>query len=310
MDSETEAFVKKYLSELREDNTAVFVGAGLSKAAGFVDWPELMSTLATDLGLDAKKESDLVSLAQFHVNSHAANRHQLSQLLIDQFSDLPLPTENHIILAHLPIRTYWTTNYDRLIEKALEAGEKRVDAKYVKEQLATTRKGRDVVVYKMHGDIEQPHQAILTKDDYEKYYLTHAPFVTALAGDLVEKTFLFIGFSFRDPNLDYVLGRIRVIFSQNQRQHFCLMREQSEKEHGSYQDYRYALTRQALMIQDLKRFNITTILVKEYMQVTELLKTIERRFRLRTVFISGSSVDYGSWGREATERFLARLAGH
>ena len=308
MDANTEAFVDKYLTELREDNAAVFLGAGLSKSAGFVDWIELLSPIAKQLGLDARKEADLVGVAQYHVNANATNRHELNQLLIDQFSDLGEPTENHKILARLPIRTYWTTNYDRLIEKALESGGKRVDAKYTNEQLATTRRGRDAVVYKMHGDIEHPDKAVLTKDDYERYHRTHGPFITALAGDLVEQTFLFLGFSFTDPNLDYVLGRIRARFEQNQRQHFCLTKHRTQLPGEGAADFHYAQTKQHLITQDLMRFNIKTIFVEQYAQITEFLRIIEDRFRRRTIFLSGSAADYGNWGRAATDDFLTRLA--
>mgnify|MGYP003362086040 CR=1 FL=1 len=200
-DRDTEDFLTKFLKELDENNAAIFVGAGLSKSAGYVDWSGLLADVARSLGLDVTKETDLVRLAQFHINENATNRQQLSQLLIDEFSDLKEPTNNHRILARLPISTFWTTNYDRLIEKALEAAGKRVDSKYTKDQLAITKRGRDAVIYKMHGDIEHPNQAVLSRDDYEKYYQTHGPFVTALSGDLVEKTFLFLGFSFTDPNL-------------------------------------------------------------------------------------------------------------
>ena len=82
MDRGTEDFLSKYLKELNENNAAVFVGAGLSKAAGYVDWPGLMSPIAAAIGLDAVKETDLVTLAQFHLNANAGNRHQLNQLLI------------------------------------------------------------------------------------------------------------------------------------------------------------------------------------------------------------------------------------
>jgi Sir2- and TIR-associating SLOG family/SIR2-like domain len=309
MDPDAEAFISKYLTELREDNVAVFLGAGLSKSAGFVDWIELLSPIAKQLGLDARRESDLVGVAQYHVNANAANRHELNQLLIDQFSDLVEPTENHKILARLPIKTYWTTNYDRLIEKALEFGGKRVDTKYTKEQLATTKRGRDAVVYKMHGDIEHPDKAVLTKDDYERYHRTHGPFITALAGDLVEQTFLFLGFSFTDPNLDYVLGRIRARFEQNQRQHFCLTKHRTQLPGEPLPEFQYAQNKQLLITQDLKRFNIKTIFVEDYGQVTEILRAIEDRFRRRTIFISGSAADYGDWGRPATDDFLTRLAG-
>lgn len=308
MNGVEEEFIAKFLSELREDNAAVFIGAGLSKAAGFVDWRGLLAPIATPLGLDVEKESDLVGLAQFHLNTNAGNRNQLNQLLIDQFTDLPAPTENHRLLARLPIRSYWTTNYDRLIEQALKDSGKRVDAKYTIEQLSLTVRGRDAVVYKMHGDIEHPDKAVLTKDDYERYAGTHAPFVTALTGDLVERTFLFLGFSFTDPNLDYVLARIRSRFERNQRQHFCIVKTRSKLPNESDADFAYAKTRQDLVAQDLLRFNIKTIAVEEYGDVTELLRTVANRFRQRTVFISGSAADYGPWGQQDTENFLRRLA--
>jgi hypothetical protein len=56
------------------------------------------------------------------------------------------------------------------------------------------------------------------------------------------------------------------------------------------------------------RFNIKTVFVDDFSEITGLLKTIEHRFRRRTVFISGSADDYGSWGRAATEDFLSGLA--
>ena len=76
-DRDTEDFLITYLKELNEDNAAVFVGAGLSKAAGYVDWPGLLSPVAKALGLDATK-SLIVALAQYHLNANATNRHRLN----------------------------------------------------------------------------------------------------------------------------------------------------------------------------------------------------------------------------------------
>ena len=50
----------------------------------------------------------------------------------------------------------------------------------------------------MHGDVERPTDAVLTKDDYERYDMKRPLFRTALQGDLISKTFLFVGFSFED----------------------------------------------------------------------------------------------------------------
>ena len=87
---------------------------------------------------------------------------------------------NHRILARLPIHTYWTTNYDKLIEKALEEAKKVPDVKHEMRQLSVTRRDRDVSVYKMHGDVDHPADAIICKDDYEAYPLTMSAFVSAL----------------------------------------------------------------------------------------------------------------------------------
>ncbi|WP_346656093.1 SIR2 family protein [Bradyrhizobium sp. dw_78] len=308
MDRDTEDFLTKFLKELRENNAAIFVGAGLSKAAGYVDWSGLLAPIAKALGLDVAREADLVAVAQYHLNSNASHRYHLNQLLIEEFSDLKDPTDNQMLLARLPIQTYWTTNYDRLIEKALETVGRRVDAKYTNEQLATTRRGRDAIVYKMHGDIEHPDKAILSKDDYERYHDTHGPFITALSGDLVEKTFLFLGFSFTDPNLDFILSRIRVRFTQHQRQHYCIMRKRARLKDESKKDFEYAVTKQTLVMQDLLRFNIKVIFVDEFSDVTRLLEAVQNRYRRRTVLISGSAFDYGAWGREATEQFVSKFA--
>jgi hypothetical protein len=96
---DNEDFLTTMLKELRENNAAVFVGAGLSKAAGYVDWPGLLSPIAKALGLDITKEADLVAVAQYHLNANASNRHNLNQLLIEEFSDLKAYREPHAARA-------------------------------------------------------------------------------------------------------------------------------------------------------------------------------------------------------------------
>lgn len=100
-------------------------------------------------------------------------------------------------------------------------------------------------------------QAILIKDDYEKYYREHAQFITALSGDLISKTFLFIGFSFSDPNIDYILSRVRIDYGeQNNRQHYAIMRRVNEKDYNNRAEYEYAQRKHEFFIEDLKRYNI------------------------------------------------------
>lgn len=303
-----EAFVREIGKELEEGNVAIFAGAGLSTPAGYAGWKDLLRPLAEELGLSVDKEHDLVGLAQYHINMNGLNRSQINKLLIEEFAKAAFPTENHQILARLPITTYWTTNYDKLIEKSLEQGGKKPDVKYTKQQLAITKPKRGAIVYKMHGDIDHPDEAILARDDYENYHKDMAPFISALSGDLVSKTFIFIGISFSDPNLDYILSRVRVAYQKSPRKHYCFFKVVSKGEHESEADFEYRHRKQQLFCEDLKRFNITSILVDSYDEITHVLRIIESNHRKKSVFISGAAHEFGTFGSTLSLRFIHNLS--
>jgi hypothetical protein len=308
MDRSIEAFIKDFVNDLAANNVAIFAGAGMSKDSGYVDWAELLSDIAQELGLQIDKESDLISLAQYHVNEKS--RAKLNKKIITEFVEENELTESHRILARLPISTYWTTNYDTLIENALKEANKRADVKYDVSQIFNTRPKRDAVIYKMHGDIAHPGKAILTKQDYEKYHVTHDAFIAALTGDLTTKTFLFIGFSFTDPNLDYVLSRINVRYQEDKRDHYCFIKKpkMGEKKSENQADFEYSTRKQQLMIRELKRYGIQALLIDEYSQIPEILGEVENRFRKRTIFISGSAEEYGDWNRSEAQEFIHKLS--
>lgn len=307
MNTEISGFISKFLSEIVAGNAAIFAGAGLSVPAGFVDWASLVRPLAEELNLDVNRESDMVAVAQFHVNKNQQNRHALHGAIVNAFSADNPPTANHRLLARLPITTYWTTNYDKLIEIALRDAGKIVDVKWAVPQLANTHPRRDAIIYKMHGDVDRPDEAVATRDDYERYAADRGAFINALAGDLVSKTFLFIGFSFTDPNLEHVLSRVRITFKTNQRRHYAIFRKRKKKENETTEEYDYAVVRQALVLEDLRRFNITSLLIDEYSEISDILAEIERQYRRRTIFVSASASDFSPWGEVAVTEFMRTL---
>lgn len=309
-DKHREALVRDFVNAIQEENAAVFAGAGLSIPAGMVNWRNLLREIAEDIDLDINKEQDLIAVAQYHLN-RKRGRAKINQALISEFAERATITENHRILASLPIRTYWTTNYDTLIEDSLRKAFRRPDVKLTPENLTHTLPHRDAVIYKMHGDVSLPHDAVVTKDDYETYETKRQLFSTALRGDLVSKTFLFIGFSFDDPNLAYILARIRILLGKNRRTHYCLLRRVQETDFSEKEDYEYARARQDLQVEDLQRYGITGLLLDSYEEYTEVLKEISARFLKRRVFISGSAVTYDPWtareAQELLEEISARL---
>ena len=56
--AEKARFVQDLTKELREENLAIFAGAGLSVPSGFVNWSELLKPIAEELELDIERESD------------------------------------------------------------------------------------------------------------------------------------------------------------------------------------------------------------------------------------------------------------
>lgn len=314
MNREINSFINKYVKEIQNNSAALFLGAGFSKSAGFVDWKELIRGIAEELGLEVDKEHDLVALAQYCYNKKG-NRSIINDTIFNEFNKEKSFGENHRIIARLPISTIWTTNYDSLIEDALNEAKRVVDVKKRDSHLAITKSHRDAIVYKMHGDKDNPDEAVLIKDDYEKYYRAHSHFITALSGDLISKTFLFIGFSFTDPNIDYILSRVRIEYDQkNNRQHYAIMRKikkaDYKKTDGSVDEaaYEYDKRKHEFFIEDLKRYNIDALLIDEYSEITDILNEIGRRLNRNNVFISGSAAEYGKYNEKEAIEFISNLS--
>ncbi|MGL4335281.1 MAG: SIR2 family protein, partial [Turicibacter sp.] len=306
---ETEIFIRDYVKDINEGNAAVFAGAGLSIPAGYVNWAELLSEIAYDLGLDIDKESDLVSLAQFHVNENRT-KSKVCRKVLEEFVECTEVTENHKILSRLPISSVWTTNYDDLLERSFLSEGKNPDIKHNIKQLLTNKPKRDVVIYKMHGDVSCPIDAIITKEQYERYHQTHEPFINALTGELTTKTFLFLGFSFTDPNLDYVLSRLNFRFSEDKKQHYCITKKPilGDAQNKDQASLDYNTRKQELIINDLKRYGIKTLLINDYSEITAILKEIEFRFKKKTIFLSGSAEVYSPYQKQDAIEFIHKLS--
>jgi hypothetical protein len=311
MPIDKQTFLRNYIAAVAEGQAALFAGAGMSRPAGFLDWKGLLRECAHELKLDIDREHDLVAVAQYYLNRRHRDRSRLNQLLKNEFDKPTAPTRNHEIIARLPIQTIWTTNFDPLLEQALTAAGRNVDVKSRDRDIPIPRKGRDVVVYKMHGDIARPDEIVICKQDYERYAKEHPVFQNALEGDLINKTFLFVGFSFSDPNLDYMLGHLDALLEGSKREHYALLRRTRLNWHGKKAEaqrlFAYESNRQALQIEDLQRYSIQTVLVDDYSEVTELLGAIQRRLSVRNAFISGSAHEFGDFGEERLRDFCMQL---
>ncbi|WP_434333616.1 SIR2 family protein [Mycoplasma capricolum subsp. capricolum] len=301
--------LKKLKKSIQSRELAAFIGAGISADSGFMMWSNLLKEPALELGLNIEKENDLVNLAQYYSNMKF--RSSIDELVKENFAKMNIPTKNHILLAQLPITTFWTTNYDKLIEKGLESQNKNPFVKTTDQHLRITNRSFDAIVYKLHGDVDKPEEAVITRNDYEEFgYYNRKLFRQVLEGDLLTKTFIFLGFSFNDPNFNYVIARLRVLLQEsNTRTHYCIMKRVSKQENETNEDFGYRLVKQNLQIQDLARYGISTCLVDEYDEITEILQTLVDMYKRKTIFISGSADKYDGFKNENDAKlFLHTLA--
>lgn len=307
-------FIEDFVIEIINGDAAIFAGAGMSTSEGFVNWKELLRDLASEIDLDIDKEYDLIAVAQYHFNKH--KRGKINSKIKNEFTTLSKGSENHKILARIGISTFWTTNYDKLIEKSLEEENKTIELKINNADFSTNIKKKDATVYKMHGDKDSPDTAVLIKDDYETYNDKREFFSIALRGDLLSKTFLFIGFSFDDPNLDYILGRIKVLLKDNTPVHYCFFKSVNETDFDKLdgtsdqkkEAFLYAKIKQQLKVDDLRRYGINAIMIEAYSDITAILKEIEVRLKRKNIFISGAAHDYSPFTDDSAKDLIHKLS--
>ncbi len=75
------------------------------------------------------------------------------------------------------------------------------------------------------------------------------------------------------------------------------------------EEFNYDRIKQELFINDLKkRYNIFTHLVDSYDQITSVLEDLYKRYRKRTIFISGSAETYAPLEKEEAQKLINNLS--
>ena len=302
-----ERFLDEFLPAVVDERAAVFAGAGLSRSAGFVDWKGLLGTFADELHLDLDVETDLSAVAQYHLNRHGRVRDRLNQRIAEELGRQATPGEVHAGLAQIPIQTYWTSNYDGLIEEALKANGRAPVVRHKGASLTSSPRGKTCEVLKLHGDSSDPSTVVVTKEDYEAYARDNKGLLERLKTDLICKSFLFMGFSFTDPNLELIFAQVRQLVGDSPRSHYAIFRQPQRSEFSHQKSYKYELNRWHLRLEDLTRYGVHPVIITDYDELPEILREVRLRMERRRVLVSGSFAGGGPWNREQIEGFSQAL---
>jgi hypothetical protein len=213
----------------------LFVGAGLSAAAGLPDWKKLLTRVIDETAAeDPSNEADLRELLAdeklLEVADHcksALGRQRFAEILRDtvgvKVAKLPAV---HELLVKLPLPAIVTTNFDKLIETACTQSSGEIPKAPSHSGLAqqgTLLFDDRFFVLKAHGDIDDESSLVFTLSDYRALIHGNTAFQELFAALLMTHAVLFVGYSLNDPDFRLLLDHQLTVFGENIPPRYALM---------------------------------------------------------------------------------------
>jgi hypothetical protein len=223
---------KQIKTAIEQNKLIIFSGAGLSKRFNLPDWKKLVKDVINEIDIEALRAYipllDLgdVGLSPIEVLEKLKNEHNtIRKYIRDHFKiekgDLTLH-KNIIDLSGQIV----TTNYDDSFEKASDF--QINSANYTSEfNVSEISKDGRPFIFKLHGSYNEADKCILFNEDYERLYSNDSAAKEKLKSIFIEKTILFVGFSFSDPDINLIFDNLDKVFKNNNK-HFILTKEPKE----------------------------------------------------------------------------------
>ncbi|RBY91023.1 SIR2 family protein [Blastococcus sp. TF02A-30] len=190
----------------RRGQLALFIGAGVSAAAGLPTWEQLLDELAARSGLPGDLRAGLAQLPPQDAAALLARelgRDEVEGFVEQRFGPGPYALA-HALIADLPVQEYVTTNYDPLVE--LAAADIGRDPRVLPFQEALP--GAPWLL-KLHGDSAHPESVVLTREEYLEFGDTRAALAGVLHSLLLTRHVLFVGTSMLDDDLIRISHQVR-----------------------------------------------------------------------------------------------------
>ena len=133
---------------------------------------------------------------------------------------------------------FYTTNYDDFLERALRLAGRPANTVATEAHIGTLPSDGPQVV-KFHGDLNTPDRMVVTESDYEKRLALSTAMDFRLRSDVLGRVVLFLGYSFRDPNVAYLFRLVnehldRLVVNPSGRRAYIVVPDPSDFETRLY----------------------------------------------------------------------------
>ncbi|HEX5734313.1 MAG TPA: SIR2 family protein [Blastocatellia bacterium] len=210
------------LREIRKDKKLIpFIGAGLSIPLGLPSWSKLVDIIAGQLGYDPdvfRLNGNNLQLAEYYVatkGSIGPLRSEMDRLFNPKDENIKV-SRSHNALVEMGLPLIYTTNYDRIIERAFEL--KGVPCQTIAniDDIATAPVDATQVV-KFHGAFSDDSSLVLTESSYFDRLEFESAIDIKLRADILGRSLLFIGYNLADVNIRYMLYKLHKLRRQVKR---------------------------------------------------------------------------------------------
>ncbi|SBT14340.1 SIR2 family NAD-dependent protein deacylase [Vibrio celticus] len=231
---------------LKQDDTVLFIGSGVSMWSGLPSWGNMISQLCdfvekngacANLVRSEAENGDLLQAASYGFD-------QLTNLQIGDFIrtsckyGVAKPSSIHEKIVSLGPTSFVTTNYDNLIEESVRKWlpdkffRPPVTNRHLTETASIAHARSHDFIFKPHGDAGDTESIILTREQYRMLLPggeRHAALETVKLL-LASRPLVYIGFGLRDPDFLYLRDLLANTYKGGVRDHYAIMADVTANE--------------------------------------------------------------------------------
>lgn len=227
---------------IKQNDLVIFVGSGLSLRFELPSWKKLVIDVINETNNENYKNfiplleiDERYGMSALEVLDKLKEEHVTFRKYIkDNFNIKSKDFTLHEKLLKLS-NSIITTNYDNAFE--LASNNNIIPTLPTSTfNISELEKNKNPYIFKIHGSFEEPDNCILFNTDYDRIYGKDNALTDKLKSIFINKTILFIGFSFNDPDLNLIFEKLDGNFN-NFNKH-CILTPNP----GSFNKYKFLET--------------------------------------------------------------------